>query len=286
VAQQPRFARAHQLLGKLYREHLDRPTEAFVHEGKARSLRVEMQTQRQASVAAVCDRRPSLPEVSAVADRRYSVLQEERRQECLRHAEIPPAFGPEVDPKQVITVVSGLPRSGTSMMMQLLAAGGIEPLTDNKRAADEDNPLGYYEFEKVLELAKDRSWLPQARGKVVKIVAQLLPHLPSGEHYQIVFMHRDLKEIVASQHAMLKRLGRPESDLDDERLTQTFSAQVRRVRTQLGRRHDVRVLDVHYGNLLADTAAGVERVARFLGSEFDRDAAAASVRPDLRRQKS
>src|SRR5207247_2383577 len=89
-------------------------------------------------------------------------------------------FGPQIDPTQIdptqiITIVSGLPRSGTSLMMQLLVAAGREALTDSKRAADEDNPLGYFEFEKSIELARDTSWLQKARGKVVKIVAQLLP---------------------------------------------------------------------------------------------------------------
>src|SRR5206468_12634935 len=98
------------------------------------------------------------------------------------------------NPSQIITVVSGLPRSGTSLMMQLLTAAGRETLSDGKRAADEDNPLGYFEFEKTPELAKDISWLPQARGKAVKVVAQLLPMLPRYENYQVIFMQRYLSD--------------------------------------------------------------------------------------------
>ena len=123
--------------------------------------------------------------------------------------ELPAPFGAQVDRGQIITVVSGLPRSGTSLMMQLLSAAGRAALTDGKRDDDEDNPLGYFELEQARELAKDASWIPQARGKVVKIVAQLLPFLPPGQHYNVVFMERNMAEVIASQNAMLARQGRP-----------------------------------------------------------------------------
>jgi len=145
-------------------------------------------------------------------------------------------FPTQIDGRQIITVVSGLPRSGTSMMMQMLAAAGREPLTDGKRAADPDNPIGYFEFEKTLELAKDVSWLSQARGKVVKIVAQLIPLLPPGEHYQVIFMDRELSEVIASQKAMLVRKRRRGAELEESRLMTTYREQLRRVQHQLSRR--------------------------------------------------
>src|SRR5437764_1475845 len=98
-----------------------------------------------------------------------------------------------------IIVVSGLPRAGTSLMMQMLDNGGIEVLTDGVRAADTDNPRGYYELEKVKRLKQDASWLPQARGKVFKMVSQLLYDLPASEAYRVLFMERDFDEMLRSQ---------------------------------------------------------------------------------------
>ena len=88
-----------------------------------------------------------------------------------------------------VTVVSGLPRSGTSMMMRILEAGGMDVLTDQIRTADVDNPRGYYEFEPVKKTKDDPSWIPEAAGKAVKMVYQLLYDLPDGFHYQILMMH-------------------------------------------------------------------------------------------------
>ncbi len=171
------------------------------------------------------------------------------------------------------------------MMMQVLAAGGRQALTDGKRAADADNPRGYFEFERAMHLAKDSSWLPQARGKAVKIVAQLLPHLPSREHYNVILMQRDLREVMASQSAMLSRQDRRGAELKTAELSKTYAAQFQRVRRHVSRRRDMRMLVVDYAALLADPARGIDRIADFLGGEFDRAAAAQSVHPELRRQK-
>src|ERR1041385_2006037 len=108
---------------------------------------------------------------------------------------------------QPIAIVSGLPRSGTSMMMKMLVAGGLEALTDNIRTADEDNPEGYFEFEMVKKLGDDRSWLADARGKCVKIVSSFLKHLPQDFTYKIIFMRRNIEEVLASQRQMLVRRG-------------------------------------------------------------------------------
>ena len=108
----------------------------------------------------------------------------------------------------MITIVSGLPRSGTSMMMQMLKQGGIEILTDKIRQNDVNNPRGYYELEKVKELPKDNTWLPEAEGKGVKIIVQLLQYLLPGFEYRIIFMQRDIKEILRSQKKMLENLGK------------------------------------------------------------------------------
>jgi len=107
-----------------------------------------------------------------------------------------------------IIIVSGLPRSGTSLMMQMLENGGVAVVTDHIRTADSDNPRGYYEFEKVKKIKEDASWLPQTRGKALKMVSQLLYDLPPGERYRIIFMERDLDEMLLSQEKMLRRLSR------------------------------------------------------------------------------
>ncbi len=108
-----------------------------------------------------------------------------------------------------IVVVSGLPRSGTSLMMQMLAAGGMEVVSDHQRRPDVDNPRGYWELEQVKRIQRDTSWIPQTRGKAFKMISQLLYQLPSTESYRIIFMQRDLDEVLASQEKMLARRNRP-----------------------------------------------------------------------------
>jgi predicted AlkP superfamily phosphohydrolase/phosphomutase/tetratricopeptide (TPR) repeat protein len=279
VAQSPRNLAAHELLGQLYRSHLDRPADAFAHEGRARSLRHELAAQRRAGISGVASAAP----VASTSPQTKPVSQTQ-----IPHPlpSLPAPFGPEVDTAHIITVVSGLPRSGTSMMMQLLVAAGRPALTDAKRAADEDNPLGYVEFEQAMNLANDNSWLPQARGRVVKIVAQLLRFLPPNEHYHVIFMERSLEQVVASQNAMLTRQGRRGAELGAARLQETYHSQLERVRSLLACRLEMRTWFVNYDDLLADTAAGVERLAFFMGEPFDRRAATESVRPQLRRQKA
>ena len=169
-------------------------------------------------------------------------------------------------------------------MMQLLTAAGLDPVTDARRVPDEDNPLGYFEFEKTLALAKDASWIPEVRGKTIKIVAQLMPFLPVGEFYNIIFMERDLDEVVASQHAMLARNNRAGVKADDAKLKETFASQLERVRRKLAESSQVRILTVNYNGLIADAKTEVARVGKFIGEPFDQASATSVVRPELRRQ--
>jgi predicted AlkP superfamily phosphohydrolase/phosphomutase/thioredoxin-like negative regulator of GroEL len=272
VAQSPRHLAAHEALAKLYREHLNRPEEAFAHEGRARSLQHELRTRQQTG---------AFPEATGPEFPRGAGAEAH----LTPRSDLPAPFGAEVDSSQIITIVSGLPRSGTSMMMQLLVAAGREALTDGKRSADADNPLGYYEYEQVLDLAKDTSWIPQARGKVVKIVAQLLPHLPRHEHYHVVFMERNLGEVIASQRAMLERQGRRGAELEEDKLAETYVTQLARLRQQLAARPEVRLWTVNYNDLVAQPASVLPSLTEFLGQPFDIVQAAAAVRPELRRQK-
>jgi len=188
-------------------------------------------------------------------------------------------------PNDFITIVSGLPRSGTSMMMQMLDKGGLPALTDEIRKADDDNPQGYYEFEPVKKTKVDASWLERAAGKVVKMVHVLLLDLPANHSYRVVFMRRNLDEVVASQNVMLQRGGRPTGGLSDERVKSVFEAQLAKVEKYLDEQASFAVLNVNYNDLLAEPKRQVEAVNAFLGGQLETDAMLAVVDPSLYRQR-
>jgi hypothetical protein len=185
-----------------------------------------------------------------------------------------------------IVIVSGLPRSGTSMTMKMLEAGGLSVVTDGLRAADEDNPKGYYEDERVKDLHQtaDRTWLRDARGKVVKIISFLLKSLPAENNYQVLFMHRNLREIVASQNKMLVRRGE-RNDTPDERAVQLLDEQVRDARFFL-RRRQFEVLELNYGEMLQGARPQAQRMADFLGRPLDLERMAQVVDVQLYRNRS
>jgi hypothetical protein len=185
-----------------------------------------------------------------------------------------------------IVVVSGLPRSGTSMAMKMLEAGGLPVVTDGLRSADEDNPKGYYEDERVKDLhqVEDKAWLREARGKVVKIISFLLKSLPADNNYQVVFMHRNLREIVASQNKMLARRGE-RSETPDERALQLLEQEVRDARFFLRRPH-FEVLELTYGATLESARPQAERMAAFLGQSLDVERMAQVVDVQLYRNRS
>lgn len=187
--------------------------------------------------------------------------------------------------QEIVTIVSGLPRSGTSMMMRMLEAGGMPVLTDNIRTADEDNPKGYYEFERVKQIEQDKAWLPEAKGKVVKMVAALLKHLPADYDYKIVFMHRDMEEILASQRQMLIRRGEPTDTVSDERMAELFGRHLTQIESWLANQPNMQVLYVHYGDVLAAPAHEAERINHFLGDTLDVEKMVAAVDPSLYRQR-
>src|SRR5271170_1908144 len=122
----------------------------------------------------------------------------------------------------MITIVSGLPRSGTSLMMQMLGAGGFSVLSDGERKADTDNPRGYLEWERIKQLPKDPSVIAEAEGKVVKVISQLILSLPSGPDYRVVFMQRPLPEVLKSQDEMLRRRGNADSITDNSAMGEFF----------------------------------------------------------------
>lgn len=194
-------------------------------------------------------------------------------------------FGKKNDP-EAVTVVSGLPRSGTSMLMKMLEASGISPLTDNIRTADEDNPRGYYEFERVKKLPDgDIAWVKDAKGKSVKVIAALLEHLPPGYTYKVIFMHRNMDEILSSQKQMLIRTGKPTDKVSDEELARLFRKHLIKIKTWIHQQPNISVLDVDYNALLSDPGEYPERINEFLGKDLDTDKMLEVVDPSLYRQR-
>jgi len=165
-----------------------------------------------------------------------------------------------------VIIVSGLPRSGTSMAMKMLEAAGIAPFQDGVRSADEDNPKGYFEFEQVKDLdkAKDKSWVKNARGKALKVISYLLKGLPPDNDYKIIFMHRHVQEVLASQAKMLARRGE-KSEVSDEKMTEIYQVHLRDVKKMIDARPEFQALDVHYSDVLKDGAGQAKRIAEFLG---------------------
>ena len=183
-----------------------------------------------------------------------------------------------------VTIVSGVPRSGTSLMMSMLVAGGLEPMQDGVRAADEDNPRGYFELEAVKKLKDDSSWVRGAVGKVVKVVHVHVRNLPGeGVKYRLLLMRRDLKEVLRSQRKMLERRGQPGGALSEERTAQLYTQQLADLEAWLGGQKAFDWMPVDYGALVEDPAAGTAAVNRFLGGGLDEAAMRAQVDPKLRR---
>lgn len=185
-----------------------------------------------------------------------------------------------------ITVVSGLPRSGTSMMMKMLEAGGLPPLTDGEREADVDNPKGYYEYERVKKLDKgDTEWLVQAQGKVVKVISALLRHLPADNQYKIIFMERHMSEILASQRKMLIRRGEDPDKMDEAQMAALFAKHLQTTLGWLAAQSNIDLLTLHYSDVLTDPETQARRVNAFLDNQLDQMAMALVVDPDLYRNR-
>jgi Sulfotransferase domain len=185
-----------------------------------------------------------------------------------------------------IIVVSGLPRSGTSMMMKMLVAGKIEVLTDNLRAADDDNPEGYFEFERVKKLRDgDFEWLDQAKGKAVKVISALLEFLPPQYRYRVVFMQRRMSEILASQQKMLANRGKANGSVDDETMAAVCQKHLDMVQYWLSQAPNFRVLEVDYNRLLTDPTEDVVRLSQFLNRSVDVQQIQAVIDTKLYRQR-
>ncbi len=271
VGQNPVYPKAHELLAELYgpggpERALD-AERARHHRELAKAARIRIREQRSAG-------RPP-EDAGRLADTRWT-------EEVLAALPEPVPAGAPLEASLV--VVSGLPRSGTSMMMQMLAAGGLDLVADAQRVPDADNPRGYFELEAVKRLhLGEHAWCESALGKAVKVVAPLLPALPRAYPLRILFMDRALSEVVASQQAMLKRQGKRPGAA--ETLAHTYSRQLDGLAALLDAHPRARLLRVSHRDTLADPLKTAIRVAGFLGGGLDVEAMARAVAPDLHRQR-
>ena len=188
--------------------------------------------------------------------------------------------------KGTITVVSGLPRSGTSMMMQMLEAAGLDIFTDKERTADDSNPKGYYEHEAVKNLQHNNKWLPEAKGKVVKIIAQLLSHLPANYHYQVIFMERDVLEVIASQQKMLVRDGkRVNEDTLQLQLVNQYTQTVDKVKEWAENQPNVDIIFLSHQEVVKNPFLKAMLVNDFLSGQLPVEKMASAVDKNLYREK-
>ncbi len=188
--------------------------------------------------------------------------------------------------RQDITIVSGLPRSGTSMMMKMLEAGGLPLLTDKLRTADDDNPKGYYEFERVKKLEKgDVSWLSEAQGKAVKVISALLTYLPPTYTYRVIFMHRAMPEILASQKKMLIRRQEDADDVSDEEMAVLYMEHLRSVDSWISGCSNIKRIDINFNEILENPLPHIARFDKFLNGILDTGKAEAVIDPGLYRHR-
>jgi len=273
----PMTPAAHRWLAMIYGSKLHRPDRAVGHRARLREVLQQIRdgASRDEDIREMDSQDVDTPdEVSAAEEAACPT----------------PTSKPTADPSQIITIVTGLPRSGTSMMMQMLVAGGMSPLTDGQREADASNPKGYFEYTKATQLGSDSSWIGEARGKVVKIVAQLLPELPTEAggapaHYRVVFMERDLEEVLASQQTMLDHQGRQGANLERGRLADVFKEQLRKVHRAIDDRN-ISCLVVRHATAIRDPRSVAEEVNSFFDGSLDVAAMAAVVDPALYRERA
>jgi len=262
LAINPNFPQAHLWLSRIYRRSMADPQRAAAH------ARTYLSLVRRPDVT----KSPLSAPAAAPAPRPVAFAASSR--------DLPPLT-------DEVVIVSGLPRSGTSMLMQMLVAGGLTPLTDGLRQPDDDNPRGYFEFEPVKQMANDVAWIEQARGKAVKIVAPMIPNLPDGVPCRVILIERDLEEILASQRQMIVRRGREveQTPARLNRLRQEYLRLILWAKGFLAGRPSTSLMCVNRNAILSDPQKAAEAINRFLGGNLRVDLMAAEVKPELNRQR-
>lgn len=186
-----------------------------------------------------------------------------------------------------VVLVSGLPRSGTSMLMQMLEKGGMPIVTDKVRTPDEDNPKGYHEFERIKELDKttDKSWLKNYRGQVIKTISYLLQDLPLNLNYQVLFLRRNIEEVLRSQNKMLERSGTTGTVVPDEKMRHNYELHLKKVYYRLDRTPNFQVLYLDYSAVVENPRREAMRIDAFLGRGLNVEAMASAVESGLYRNR-
>jgi len=278
LTQNANFLPAHHRLAHIYENRLKDPTKATSHRAKFREGMARLREQRRDSSIRPATTISNGDASPLGADSLRAIANTEKSKFD------PATLSPARADASFVTIVSGLPRSGTSLMMQMLAAGGLSPLHDNHRSADSDNPRGYFEFAPAKNIRMDDSWMPHAKGRALKLVAQLLPFLPPNYEYRIILMERSLEEVIASQKVMLYRHGREGAALSSDKLREVYEEHLLLVTKELEERK-LPVLRISHHESISDPAGSAERVADFLGLRLDRAAMTAVIDPSLHRQR-
>ncbi|MEE9494505.1 MAG: alkaline phosphatase family protein [Gammaproteobacteria bacterium] len=268
IQQNPLFPAAHKRLAYIYKNRLYNPTMANHHKQLAKEARKTIRKHRQ-----------TLFSIDDVSEQGVTDLSDTISFEDILQTDT------DIQAEETIIIVSGLPRSGTSMMMQMLEAGGLSLLTDNTRRPDSHNQKGYYEYEPVKSMAKDIQWLDNAKGKGIKIIAQLLPQLGTRYQYRIIFMERPLSEIINSQKKMLVQSGKTGAHISDLTLASTYKKQITDIRKTLEKHEGkIQTLSINYHETLIQPKTVAEKVNHFLGKTLNETAMAKAVEPALHHQ--
>ena len=282
LQQNPNFVEAHKVLAEVVRR--ENPDAADMH------LEIIVELNRKNKMLTDDEVEIELPDVSPEEFKEQlptlkAITETEESDVKIRPLSAPKKKGqakPEDRPEVII--VSGLPRSGTSMMMQMLVAGGITPFTDSERVADESNPKGYFEAEIVKTMPRENKWMLECETQAVKVVAPLVPFLPQQMHYKAIIMNRDIDEILDSQSTMIERLEKEVTDIENERLAKIYKGNLH-LAIQLLRAHGNSVLLANYREIVANPQEIIDSLGEFLGQKLDVEAMKKVVSPALYRQK-
>ena len=254
---QPKMVNAHRYLATLHRSNRSQEKAAFHQEEVAKIVRSRPEVKTLKTDRS--DKLFDLPEIPK-REERLKILLRER----------PDPKPDEKKSGKVFVLVSGLPRSGTSLMMQMLAAGGMKILTDEERTADVDNPKGYYEWEPIKQIGKKPELLDEEGldGRAIKCISMLLQKMPLKHNYKVIFMTRPIEEVVVSQNAMVNRLASKGAELDPEQLQRGLSGHRKEILHWLKSMPNMEFVEIDYPKLVRDPESETKRVADFLGPDF------------------
>ena len=269
----------HRWLNRIYSRFLNDSEKADQHKIRCRQLNL-VETDRKDIGKKNTHATFDLPQIPSFEER-IEILNKER----------PMGKAKEAEPSgRTLTIVSGLPRSGTSLMMQMLKAGGIEPKTDGERVADTDNPEGYWEWEAIKKIGKEPELLDDLEldKQAIKVISMLLSELPKHHSYKIIFMARPVDEIAASQQKMIDRLETEGANQSLDEIAKQLEMHRAKVLGWMSEHDHVTGMVVKYPELIKDPQPIIEEITKFLGEDLitNPQAMAAVVRPELYRQKS